>query len=548
MCGIVGVVSALEREQDVLRGTALLGHRGPDGSGTSVTFLPWGAVSLGMSRLRIVDQRDLSVPFRYPSLGLVLAFNGEVYNWRSLRAELSDGTPWESECDAEVVARAWLRWGPRMLLRFNGMWSLALVDERAGEVFIARDRSGEKPLLFAWTGSDLHFASEAKALGVELQEGPCPEEPALEMDCLETTLFRGVRRLPPGHCLHLRDRSRVSPACWWDLPSELDGKLDKGTAAEELKSLLLDAVRLRSQAEVPVSLLLSGGLDSAIIHRIAGSDVGSRYVCTFPEADNASLARVAGGGDEVLEVTFGLEDLRRELQAIAYHLDTPSSWTAVCLWHLFRKIRADGGKIVLSGEGADELFNGYSRHRQLWYVQQAREDRLLKSYGPLHNHIFGSDREVLARMIDRSPSGTAREAALQVVDRFYVPGRDLLYNAGRIEFYSTMQVLLRMADRMAAAWGLENRSPFLDYRVIELAARMPSRLKVDATWSKAVLRDVACSVGVPWQIVNEETKRGLFLPWASWNGSGSGGRGVWDRGSFASEMKTAWRKAFFGRS
>jgi asparagine synthase (glutamine-hydrolysing) len=243
-------------------------------------------------------------------------------------------------------------------------------------------------------------------------------------------------------------------------------------------------------------------------------------------------------------VTFGLADLEKMLPTIAYHLDTPATWTAVCQWFMDKQIAEDGAVVVFSGEGADELFGGYTRYRFLWWLQQITRDPNLSAYGPMQLALFGDRDEAMARMLNRGGRATEQNARA-IVERFDVSNSDDLCAAmARVDFYTTMQCLLRMADRMAAAHSLENRSPFLDYRVMELAARMPTWCKINEDESKAVLRNVARRLGVPSEIIDEKTKRGLFLPWAQWKGAG-GVRGVWDRGSFAAEMHAAWRRAFF---
>lgn len=533
-------------------GAVRLRHRGPDGNGMVERDLGWTRVAVGMSRLAIVDTRSIPVPFTYPYLGVVLAYNGELYATGSLRAELSDGTPWETDCDAEVVARAWRRWGPAMLDRFNGMFALAVVDERKREVFIARDRAGEKPLYYARHPSGaVHFASEIKALPVRLVErDPWPPDArALEFDCLHDTLFDGVRSVPPGsyewHYGNRHGTPQVRFGQWWTLPepdpgggSETAGAYSD--AVDECEALVADAIRIRVAAEVPVALSLSGGLDSAIIQAVAKLD--RLYTVTFPEDDFLTPAQAASQGFPVKPVTFTRADLDAALPSVAYHLDTPATWTALCQWFLMQRVREDGAKVIVSGEGADELFGGYSRYRILWHLDRARTDPLLVAYQPTLHRLTGDDVDVLARLINRGGPDTL-DAARGLVRRFGL-GRSLAEDAARVEWHTTMQCLFRMADRMSAAWSLENRSPFVDHRLIEFAARLPVSFKIDAGASKRILRDVARRLGVADSIVDERTKRGFYVP-PSW--FGQAGESRWDRSAFAAQMTAAWRGAFAGR-
>ena len=524
-----------------------LHHRGPDASGTVLADVEWGHVACGMARLKIVDQSDLTVPLVFDHLGVTVAYNGEVYNWQELRAELSDGTPWATQCDVEVIARAWRKWGPEMLWRFNGMWGLVLIDTRKNEVFIARDRAGEKPVYLSHVDGVLHVASEIKALGVPLVEQSCVETDTLEYDCLSGTPFKDVYALPPAHYLHLTDGVCADPQWrwqpWWELPRDADKADDRWDLVDELAALLRDSITLRSNAEVPVAVMLSGGLDSSIIQAVARSQ--NLYCVDFPgQIDNLSFAQQAAQGRTVRPVTFGYQDLIEALPQIAWHLDTPATWTAVCQWFMAQHMGRDGIKVVLSGEGADELFCGYARHRVLWHLDQARQDPLLASYGPTLDYLVGGHTQVLGKLLDRS-GGARLPHAQTLVERYGISDGGLAESMASVEFHTTMQVLLRMADRMTAAASIENRSPFLDYRVMEWAARLPAEHKIDAQWTKAILRDVAETLGVPATITRNPQKRGLAVPWQAWAGSEGGDRGAWDRKRFASMMRTAWRDAFF---
>jgi asparagine synthase (glutamine-hydrolysing) len=533
MCGFTGTLTP--------RSINILSHRGPSGGGYSGTALPWAYVNVEMTRLAIVDQRPIPVPFDFTrSCGVLLAYNGEIYNWKQLRTELSDGTPWETDCDAEVIARAWRRWGVDCFSHFNGMFGIALIDLIENQVMLARDRAGEKPLYYRSQGGSLSFASEIKALSGDLKEGYCPELSVFEFDCLETTPFENVRCLGPGEFILLKssqDLQRPQPQTWWQLPSDVSFGGSFEDAVEQLQFLLVDSIKLRADAEVPVAVQLSGGLDSSIVQAVARAE--KMYTVTFPTdgVDCMEFAQhaTAGMGDPV-PVTFGYQDLVDALPQVIYHLDTPATWTAVCQWFMNKKIREDGSIVVLSGEGSDEIFGGYSRYRFLDHYTKAFSDSRLLAYGEVGQRALGSEEDVMAKMLDRS-SGKHLDYAREVVRRFS-KGQDLAAKMARVEFYTTMQCLLRMADRMSSAFGMENRSPFLDYRVMEFGASLPTKYKINK-YSKAVVVEVARRLGVPPQIYDQETKRGLFVPWAKWtNGKG------WDRSGFAEMAQRTWRQIF----
>lgn len=520
--------------------------------------LPRFSVTLGMSRLKIVDQADFEVPYDYQkNLGVVLVFNGEIYNWRELRTELGSVPVggWTTQCDAEVLAAAWRRWGQGCLDHLNGMWGLILADMQENIVFVARDRAGEKPLYWAERHEDIgvarYYASEIKALPVELRECECPDAVTLEFDASEETQFEGVQAVPPGVCfVHTRYGQPPSRHKWWVLPAGQE-RVACGNSArspvrvrliEELTELLRDAILIRSTnretPSVPMAIQLSGGLDSAIVQAVCQH--AKLYCVDFSAEgiDNLSKARLASQGACVTPVTFSYDDLVRELSTIAYYLDTPATWTAACQWFLNQKIAEDGGVVVLSGEGADELFGGYARYRVLYWLGRMYADPRLANYAPLIHRVVGTKKDVMVRMLDRSGSEQGRNHALDLIAEHGQPNDSMIDEMASTDFYTTMQVLLRMADRMSAAFSLENRSPFLDHRVMEFASTLPLRMKITQGESKSILRRVAERLGVHERIIGERTKRGLFVP-STWGTH----QATWDRKWFASMMQLAWRES-----
>jgi asparagine synthase (glutamine-hydrolysing) len=299
---------------------------------------------------------------------------------------------------------------------------------------------------------------------------------------------------------------------------------------------------MRVPDEVSYGVLISGGLDSAIVQAVARTDKG--YCCTFPGEgiDCIPNAQAAACGAEIVPVTFDLDETMRAFPKAVYHLDTPATWSALGHWFMAERMKADGVKVVLSGEGADELFSGYSRYKALWWLQESRNDPTLIDYHPTLDLLLGPPQEPLVKLLDRSPGGVGRDHAMALIERFSL-GKDLVADMARVEWHTTMQCLLRMADKMTAAHSIENRGPFLDYRLIELAWRMPTRVKMHGGVPKAVLREVASRLGVPDSITQETCKRGLVVPWNRWR-QATGERGKWDRADFRQAMHTTWVEVF----
>jgi asparagine synthase (glutamine-hydrolysing) len=501
-----------------------------------------------MNRLRIVDQSDIPVPFRFPHLGVTLAFNGEIYNWKELRNSLSG--PWSTSCDAEVLAASYRELGiERALTSFNGMFSFILVDHCAGVVHAARDRFGKKPLFYAQQGESLYIASEAKALPIPLREISCLALDTLEYDVLEETPLENVKRLEPGCRLELSGGG-ASPKQWYELPQREAGS-DPAELLDELEALLLDSVALRCKAEVPVALQFSGGLDSTLIlHACERLGLSPPLYCvTMDEIDHLSVARAAAPKAQIYPVRLTRESFFESLPAVVRALDTPATWTAGCLYQMDKQIASDGGRVVISGEGADELFCGYTRYRVLYWLDSYNPTRMLDdpklaAYAPLIR-LAAAAPNPTATLLDRG----GRADTLGQAERWLASygGHGSLWGClARTELHTTMQVLLRMADRMAATWSLENRCPFLDYRIAELSTRVPPDNLINERESKSILRDLARRWNVEPCVIDETTKRGLAIPWAVWESTGAhapASRGAWNRRTFADLVLSIWRES-----
>ena len=414
MCSIAG---AAEKKQ-VERMLDDMEHRAPDDSGISDV----GDFFLGMGRLSIID---LLSPGLCPIKDgdYVLVFNGELYNYVELRDELKNqGYVFNTQSDSEVVLKAYEEWGEECLRRFNWMGAIAISN--GNTVFLARDITGEKPLYY--TERPFRFASEAKALNFVCKEFP----PA----------HFGTYGISGGIFQLTR---------YWSEPTEdFTGTLD--SAVEQLDELLADSVRLRTRADVPCALYFSGGIDSTLISTYHNFD----YKITYHDQD------------------YNAEDFKKLFPTILYHLDYPiESFSAFGLWKLAEKAYYKKIKVVLSGEGADELFGGYVRYVPNEFNRKAQQ-------------IF--------------PSYTA-----------LFPYKDMLFE----EFTGNMRELLRMGDRMAAAWGIENRCPFLDRRIIEFAMRLPMEYKIKDYETKVILRRLIMK-RFPSYVFEE--KRGLYCSVNKW--------------------------------
>ena len=529
MCGIWG------GRPDLLNPAAaqLLRHRGPDQAGADTVRASDGReLLIGQTRLAVVDRSLVPTPMAKD--GSTIAYNGEVYNWRELRQELeSRGRTFVTATDTEVVLEAFREWGPAALDRLNGMFAVAIWHDDT--LFLARDRLGKKPLFWMQQGADLAFASEMKAFRrLDFEEVPICR--ALEFYFDEHTPFRGVHSLRPGEYMtwHPATGARREVR-WWTFPSREPDIVEPEAATRMFLEVFEDACRIRKLADVPVTLFLSGGIDSSLIQAVLKLPV--TYTVQFAEFEQTiderssvvEFAERLGFEPRILvpDRRQFLETLPELARAIEYPVGSLSVFP---LFSLSRAARADGFVVALSGEGADELFNGYRRHELLLSEDERISPELRGSYGPLSRRYFGSALERFCRMATRQ--GMPGVPAL--MELFAPRWNDSLSyarNLSAVEATVFLQPLLAMADRLSMASSLEVRTPFLDYRLIELSARLADDLKFREGQGKWLLRRALRElVGGDLEITRRKVKHGLPAPVNVWLfGSGAFDRKDWNQ-------------------
>ena len=437
MCGIAGMIAPAGMDGSVLvRMGDALEHRGPDGEGyllsdrdrrltrlsrdaVSSAGVEPGSVGFAHRRLTIIDLSERSdQPLVDASGELAIAYNGEAYNYLELREELEGlGHSFASEGDTEVVLEAYKQWGPACVQRFVGMWAFALLDRPRRRLLLSRDRFGIKPLFYARCGEALYFASEIKALLAIPGFDPEPDEETLRrflstgvVDDTERTFFRGVTRLLPGNNLEIDlDRPHeLRPARYWWYPPQ-NGSVSPADAAEQLRELLSDSVSLHARSDVPVGTCLSGGLDSSTIvclaEQLRAAGQIPRYTHSafgyLPQdeefSERAHMEAVAEStGARMFYVDTSLDELVEKLLTVVRQQDEPFGSTSIAAqWFVFRAARGEGMKVMLDGQGADEVFGGYHgyfgviasnllrRRRLLRYARFHREHKRLLGHPPL---------------------------------------------------------------------------------------------------------------------------------------------------------------------
>jgi asparagine synthase (glutamine-hydrolysing) len=529
MCGIAGFWG----RSDIAPATEILFHRGPDDSGT----VDLGEVRLGNRRLKVIDLKTGQQPMANEDGSLRLVFNGMIFNYRELRAELEGRHRFRSHSDTEVIVHAYEEWGEKCLDRFIGMYAFAIWNGR--ELFLARDRMGEKPLYYALPGREprFAFASEIKSLLTLMDAEPelGEEFGAFETSVGDRTLFKGIRVLPPG-CFLRYDGRRVRVRRYWEIPGS-DGPYQKEEYyVEKLRWLLEDAVRLRLRSDVPVGVFLSGGLDSSLIACLARPDVV--FSCRYPlgprydEFEHArTVARHVGARQVVVQPTA--EDFRRDYPRILWHLDQPIATASSIGEFTLARAASEHVKVVLGGQGADECFGGYVRYLLMQTEQDLGNRPELRDYHPLarlfwNPSLFEDYPGRYFRLIRRGGGEIA--AAHERIQAAFSRHVHLVDQMGRADIEISLPSLITMNDRAAAAWGLENRTPFLDHRIVELAFQIPPELKIRDLRQKVLLKKVARGL-VPDSVVDRQDKKGLIVPIQRWLGKDIGG---WARGLVSS--------------
>lgn len=547
MCGMAGYtgtalsVEAGERLLAAMNGT--IAHRGPDADGL------WAALGVGLAhrRLSIVGVQDGQQPMRSSDDSVVIAYNGEVFNFVELRADLERrGHAFWTSSDTEVILHLYLEYGPDCVQYLNGDFAFALWDKARQRLMLARDRIGVRPLFYTEHQGALYFASEIKALlavpGIEAQLDPLALDEIFTLwaPVAPRTGFRNIAELPPAHIMLVDGNSRrIEP--YWSLHYPENGDAydtrPEAEIAEELMEMLDDATRIRMRADVPVGAYLSGGLDSSITAALAARHTPrqlSTFSVSFESAEHDESrfqqSMVAALGTSHADVRCGALDIADCFPKVIAHTERPLVRTAPApLYLLSGLVRERGLKVVLTGEGADEVFAGYdifkedkirrfnarqkgSRFRPLLYkrlypylpnLQRQTAESLAAFFGvkpdgdadPLASHrprmrataaakqFFSGDlRGMLAgydaaeAVVGQLPQAFARwhpqHQAQYLEARFLLPG----------------YILSSQGDRMAMAHGVEGRFPFLDHRLIEFSNRLPPQLTLKGLTEKYILR------------------------------------------------------------
>lgn len=566
MCGIIGIASQspLQQRESLSLGRETMFHRGPDDAGE------WwsrdGCVGVGHRRLAILDLSPAGHQPMHDVTGqLCCVFNGEIYNFLELRSELeAKGHRFCTRTDTEVILAAYREWGTECVLRFNGMFAFGLYDVGQRRLFLARDRAGEKPLYYSCAGGVLRFASELKALMADPAFSRCIDPESL--DCYlafgfvpgERCILQGVKKLPPAHALAFElESGKLQSWQYWNLPPApyADREpLDEPSLLLELEQLLEDAVRRQLVADVPVGVLLSGGVDSSLITAMAVRFVRrlKTFTIRFPgdrQHDETAHARLIARHFDIEHVELDAGPTTADLlPRLARQFDEPMVDSSMIPTFLVSELVRQHCTVALGGDGGDELFAGYTHYSRLLWMQDHlawvprwvraaisnAAGRVLPVGAKGRNWLQGvgadwqTDLPLIASFFDAA--GRRRLMAqcsdwpivAEAVWNQRLPQTpDLLQRATRMDFsnYLAEDILVKI-DRASMLNSLEVRAPLLDYRLIEFAfAKVPTHLKASAKNKKILLKRLAERI-LPSEF-DRQRKQGFSIPLAEWLTSGS---------------------------
>jgi asparagine synthase (glutamine-hydrolysing) len=539
-------------------------HRGPDDRGLFIDH----NVGLGHRRLSIVDVSRGHQPMTNEDATLHITYNGEIYNHADYRESLeANGHVYNTHCDTETILHLYEEHGAACVDYLRGMFAFAIWDQRKQELFIARDRLGVKPLYYVlgddgslYFGSEIKTLLEAHAVKPEINYAVLSDYLANHAPSGEETLFRGVKRLLPGHVLTWRD-GEVSIRRYWDVDFSKEAEVrDDKTYIEQWSELFRESVRLRLMADVPLGMFLSGGIDSSAIAAVMSGMV-KEPIKTFSvafkerEANELAYARLVADAYETNhhEIVVSPEQFFAALPQLVWHEDEPLAHPSSVALYFVSKLAAEHVKVVLTGEGSDELLAGYGRYRRtIWNLALGRR------YNQL---IPGIARDTIRKQIERMlPGGRMRQKLMRTFlvlspelesiyfdnfavfpapmqQRMFTPEtsdriheidpyvelrrllertRDLSLLDGLLyaDIKTYLHELLMKQDQMSMATSLESRVPFLDHKLVEFTARMPDKMKLRGATTKYVLRE--SMKGVLPEAILRRSKMGFPVPIGAW--------------------------------
>jgi asparagine synthase (glutamine-hydrolysing) len=567
MCGIAGIYNLDGAKIDNIQKCLvvmnnLISHRGPDGSNSWVNK----SKNLGFThrRLAIIDLSENAAQPMVGNGNNVIVFNGEIYNYKELKTELSSLWDFKTNSDTEVILAAYNKWGVDCLKYLRGMFAFAIWDEKDKKLFCARDRFGIKPFYYTFKDNIFYFASEAKALlpfiEKDIDKNAFKEYLFFQFYLEGKTLFKDVKELLPAHYIIVDDKG-IKIKRYWEVYYDIDFYHTERYFIEKLKELIEESIKYHIISDVPVGSYVSGGVDSSLVGLLAKKYVDYEYAIfhgkfSYSEQyDESKYAKdVADKGKmKYHEIDINHDDFKENIRKVIYHLDFPVAGPGSFPQYMVSKLAAKHRKVVLGGQGGDEIFGGYTRYLIAYFeqcIKGAIEGTLnsgnfvvtyesiipnlvsLRNYKPLlqefwKDGLFDSMDKRYFRLINRAPSLSNEINWEYLGDYDPFIAFEKIFNGNNVgkeayfdkmthfDFKTLLPALLQVEDRMSMAHGLESRVPFLDYKIVELAAVIPADIKFKNGEMKRLLIKTF-SKELPESILNRKDKMGFPVPINEW--------------------------------
>jgi asparagine synthase (glutamine-hydrolysing) len=502
MCSISGIINGDIKNLNKM--ILCQAHRAPDESGIYNSK----NIFIGMGRLKIIDLDSKNL-CPYVDQDIVLSYNGEIFNFIELKKELKDyNWKFKTESDTEVLAFAWKQWGYRMFDKINGMFAFCIYEKKKNQIILARDVAGEKPLYYLRKNNKFYFSSEAKAIVLAANPEFTNNETYFAFQhCLSKTLWKNLFQIPSAHYLVLNVNTlNFKIFEYWKFKKK---KIDLKNPEEQLDDLLKKSLDLRSRSDVALGLYYSKGMDSSLLLALKKF----KYKFYFNDQGNYKI------------------DFLKQIKKIAYHLDFPvGSLSSYPLWKLAESA-SKKVKVIISGEGADELFGGYVRYLPI--AQEWQLKNKFTSYKYLFNKFYDNYLSSFAKITTRIDD---IELVKKTIRPYFEIFDDPINAMGFVDFKIIMPSLLQMGDRMAGAHGLENRCPFLDKNIIEFAFSLPPNLKINDLQQKILIRRLLEKYKKRSALKIE--KKGLTITFNKWFKISD-----WSRDYYFKMLDNEWKKS-----
>lgn len=567
MCGISGILNLSAQpiagvEQSLQVMNKLLQHRGPDDEGVWVDERQ--IMGLAHRRLSIIDLSESGHQPMVGGNGSVLVHNGEIYNFMELRKQLSTHWQFVSHSDTEVILAAYYRYGIQCVQHLRGMFAFALWDGE--KLFCARDRFGIKPFYYTIVNDQFLFASEAKALlpfvaSIETDGAALAEYLTFQFPIGEKTLFKNIHQLLPGHALTV-ENGQVSTWRYWDVSYEVDFDHTEAYFKSKLEELLDDSLKLHLRSDVPIGSYLSGGIDSSLI-AIKSSEFNGKnnqafhgkFTC-FPGYDESYYAQLVADScnSQLNTVDITADDFRNHLSKVIYHLDYPVAGPGSFPQYMVSKLASESVKVVLGGQGGDEIFGGYARYLVAYFEQTIKAAidgtyqngnfvvtaesiipnlGVLREYKPMiaqlwKEDLFGDLDDRYFRLVNRANDiqgeinwdeidlGPVKRSFKDIFNNRRNVGKEAYFDSmTHFDFKTLLPALLHVEDRMSMAHGLESRVPLLDHPLIECMATVPADIKFKGGHMKHLIKQTFSNV-FPAELINRRDKMGFPVPLNEW--------------------------------